>query len=79
MGVMARKRGELHIITSDRLSAGDPAKAAPKRVSESDAVWTGSGWSFTVADAMTFPTLDEADEYLRANYTRVMKDGGTTA
>jgi hypothetical protein len=79
MGVMARQRDGVFVITSDRLSADSPGKGAPKRASEADAVWTGSGWSLTLTEAMTFPSLDAADEYVRANYGRVMKDGGTTA
>ena len=78
MGVMARKRDEVFVITSDRTSVDSAAKAAPKRSSDSDFVWTDKGWSSVMADAMTFRTLDAADEYIRANYARVMKDGGTT-
>ena len=74
MGVMARKQDELFIITSDRISGDLPSKRAP-RMSENLQVWTGDRWSSDMADAKTFTTLDEADEYVRTNYAQVMTDG----
>lgn len=74
MGVMARQRDDKYVITSDRLVADSPGKGAPKRTSADDAVWTGDGWSLVLSEAMTFPSLDAADEYVRANYPRIMKE-----
>jgi hypothetical protein len=71
MGVMARKQGESFIITSDRMSGDVPSKAAP-RLSGTFRVWTGAGWSTETLEAKTFPSVGVADEYVRANYTRVM-------
>ena len=34
-------------------------------------VWTGDDWSANSANAMSFTSLDDADEYVRANYARV--------
>jgi hypothetical protein len=73
MGVMTRKSGESYIITSDRVAGQIPTSKAPKKmVSDVYQVWTGTGWSATVTDAATFTESDSADEYIRANYARVM-------
>lgn len=73
MGIMARKSGGSFIITSDRVEGEPPCKQAPKRRdSEVYQVWTGNGWSATMTDAATFLAIDGADEYIRANYARVM-------
>lgn len=73
MGVMTRKSDENFIITSDRIAGELPSGRAPKqRVSEVYQVWTGDGWSATMADAKTFTASEVADEYIRANYARVM-------
>lgn len=77
MGIMARKAGEQFILTSDRIAGDLPKKAAPRRqLVEVYQVWTGDKWSTTLADAKTFTTIDVADEYIRANYTRVMAASG---
>ena len=34
-------------------------------------VWTGKSWSPATEEAITFDSLDEADEYVRANYAQV--------
>ena len=73
MGVMTRKSGEVFIITSDRAAGDLPTKHAPKaRSSGVYQVWTENGWSATVADAKTFTAMGVAEEYIRANYARVM-------
>ena len=73
MGVMALKSGEIFIITSDRIAGELPSSKTPKkRMSEVSQVWTGDAWSATMADAKTFPAIDVADEYIRANYALVM-------
>jgi len=79
MGVMTRKQDDVYIITSDRGADDSPAKMAPKRRSDTFLrVWTGSRWSDVLTEAMTFPTLDAADDYTKANLARVMSDGGTS-
>jgi hypothetical protein len=75
MGVMARKRDERFVITSDRDPDGAANKRAPRNPSDSYLVWTGDSWSSVMADAETFDTMDAADDYMRANYERVMKYG----
>lgn len=75
MGVMARKSGEHFFITSDR-AAGEPSsKSAPKKQMPNDVfqVWTGSDWSTSHATAALFSGLDAADDYIRANFDRVMR------
>jgi hypothetical protein len=34
-------------------------------------VWTGESWSENIADAITFASLEDADEYVRANIHKV--------
>ena len=75
MGVMTRDRGEVFVVTSDRNPDEPPSKRAAKKMSNTYLVWTGDGWSADMADAKTFETVDAADEYIRANSDRVMKDG----
>lgn len=74
MGVMPRKSGENFIITSDRTAGELPTKAVPKKRLADDAfqVWTGSGWSPSHDAAAVFSGLDAADDYIRANFNRVM-------
>jgi hypothetical protein len=73
MGVMPRKSGEKFIITSDRVAGELPSNRVPKKTPlEVFQVWTGQGWSATITDATFFTDIDVADEYIRANYARVM-------
>jgi len=72
MGILTLQQGEEYVITSDCSSTDVPSKRAPKRgPSASYQVWTGDTWSPAKTDAMSFGTLDEADEYVRANYRRL--------
>jgi hypothetical protein len=74
MGVMSRKSGESFIITSDRVVGEVAVKHAPKKsVSDVFQVWTGDSWSTSLSAATVFSTLDAADEYIRANFDRVMR------
>ena len=76
MGVMAREQGELYVITSDRTVGDSPSKTAPKKQNdEFYHVWTGVKWSTITADAKTFEAIEEADEYIRENSSRVMENG----
>ena len=72
MGIMTRKRGEKFLITSDRSLNDTPSKRAPKRLSNDCLFWAGDAWSVTQSDGVVFDTLDEADEYVKANYTRLI-------
>lgn len=73
MGVMPRKSGEKFIITSDRVAGELPSNRVPKKAPlEVFQVWTGEGWSPTITDATLFTAVDVADEYIRANFSRVM-------
>jgi hypothetical protein len=73
MGVLTRPLDEVFIITSDFDAANPKAKSAPKRLPTTYQVWTGRAWSVTPADAMRFPTLDAADDYVRDHYIEIMK------
>jgi hypothetical protein len=65
MGILTRKQGTSFVIGSDRSSTDAPTTRPPKgRLSESIAVWTGENWSAVMNEAMTFETLDDADEYV---------------
>jgi hypothetical protein len=75
MGVMARDQGDVFVVTSDRILGEPNSTRAAKKVSSAYLVWTGDSWSSAMADAKTFETADAADEYIRANSDRVMKDG----
>jgi len=75
MGVMARDRGDVFVITSDRIPDEIQHKRAPKNLSDTYLVWTGDDWSPVMTAAKTFETAEAADEYIRANSDRVMKAG----
>jgi hypothetical protein len=71
MGVMTRQQGVKYVITSDRTSDEVTTKRAPRLRADVYQVWTGVGWSVNSADALSFDSLDDADEYVRANYVKV--------
>jgi hypothetical protein len=75
MGVMARDRGEVFVITSDRSPDETQNTRVAKKMSSTYLVWTGEDWSSVMTDAKTFATEDAADEYIRSNSERVMKNG----
>jgi hypothetical protein len=72
MGILTRKQGTGFVIGSDR-NATDASTTRPPKgpLSDSIAVWTGETWSAVMNEAMTFETLDDADEYVRANFSKV--------
>ncbi len=73
MGVLTRKQDTRYVIGSDRFEADAPTARPPKGpLSESLAVWTGETWSTEMTEAMTFDTLDDADEYVRSNFSKVV-------
>jgi len=72
MGIMTRKSGTEYVISSDRSATDAPVNRAPKgRPSGNYEVWTGDAWSAEMTAAKTFGTLDDADEYVRANFKKV--------
>ena len=72
MGILTLLQGQVYVISSDRSMTDAPVSRAPKaRPSGNYQVWTGDTWSLVKTDAMTFGTLDEADEYVKANYRRL--------
>lgn len=76
MGVMIRNQGDQFVITSDRVAGDLPSRSAPKRRAvEVYQVWTGDKWSTVPTDAKTFTSEDEADEYVKANSSRIMEFG----
>jgi hypothetical protein len=71
MGVMTRQLDGGYVITSDKPPEGTQRRA-PNRVPDVYDVWTGSSWSKSTAEAIRFASMDEADEYVRANFAQVM-------
>lgn len=71
MGILTRQQGDAFVITSDRASGSSPTTRAPTRLTEVYEVWTGTRWSTTREEAISFKSLDAADEYVRANYATV--------
>ena len=74
MGILTRKQDERFVISSDHTIAGVASKHAPRRLDEPYQVWTGSEWSAHTADALWFETLEDADEYVRANYSKLVSN-----
>jgi hypothetical protein len=75
MGVLARKQEQGWVITSDRDGEDKTKKRAAKKLSDTYLVWTGNHWSADMVEAKTFLDMDQADEYVRANYRAIMVDG----
>lgn len=72
MGILTRRQGDVFVITSDRPSdASSPTTRAPARLTDVYQVWTGARWSTSREDAVSFASLDAADEYVRANFSKV--------
>ncbi|HEY1599929.1 MAG TPA: hypothetical protein VGG64_10025 [Pirellulales bacterium] len=70
MGILTRPQDRHFVISSDH-TAEASAKRAPRHLKQDYQVWTGTNWSANIADAMRFESLDDADEYVRANYAKV--------
>ena len=75
MGILTRRQGEAFVVSSDHDADGTERKRAPRRVKAVYQVWTGKQWSQNLDDALFFDSLDDADEYVRANYAQVAKIG----
>jgi hypothetical protein len=69
MGILTRKQGEQFVVSSDHASPGSTKTRAPRRLNEPYQVWTGAVWSSDMAQAVLFDSLDDADEYVRSNYS----------
>ena len=75
MGILTLQQDGKYVISSDRSITDSPVNRPPKRRPSGDyQVWTGDGWSLVKTDAATFDTMDEADEYVKANYYRLSGD-----
>ncbi len=72
MGILTLQQGDGYVIASDRDAAEPPSKRCPSRRTEVCQVWTGSTWSSDSNNAIRFASLDAADEYVRANFAKVM-------
>ncbi len=71
MGVLTRQQGTKYVISSDRTLDEVGSKRAPRLQTNIYQVWTGVEWSTNMDDALSFDSLDDADEYVRANYAKV--------
>ena len=71
MGILTRQQGEVFVITSDRQTGASPTARAPIRVGEEYQVWNGANWSVVKEEAACFASLEAADEYVRANFSKV--------
>jgi hypothetical protein len=72
MGILTLQQDGKYVISSDRGMTDAPVNRPPKGKPSGDyGVWTGDSWSLAKSDAMTFDTLDAADEYVKANYRRL--------
>ncbi|MFN0197938.1 MAG: hypothetical protein ACKVT0_14425 [Planctomycetaceae bacterium] len=72
MGILTLQQDGKFVISSDRIITDAPVSRPPKgKPSGNYQIWTGDSWSSVHANATTFGTLDEADEYVKANYRRL--------
>jgi hypothetical protein len=72
MGILTRKQGEQFVISSDHASPGARKTRAPRHlINEPYYVWTGAIWSSDQALAVLFGSLEDADDYVRMNYSKL--------
>ena len=72
MGILTLQQAGMYVISSDRTVTDSPVNRPPKWKPSGDyQVWTGDSWSLVRTDAKFFDTLDEADQYVKANYRRL--------
>lgn len=72
MGILTLQQDGKYVISSDRSITDAPVNRPPKGKPSGDyQVWTGDSWSLVKTEAATFNSLDEADEYVKANYRRL--------
>jgi hypothetical protein len=72
MGVLTRQQGTQYVISSDLEPDQKGNKRAPRIQDGIYQVWTGAEWSTNLSNALSFDSLDEADEYVRANFSRLV-------
>jgi hypothetical protein len=70
MGILTRKQEERFVVSSDHANPQANNKRAA-RIDEHYQVWTGAAWSANTAEALLFDSLDMADDYVRANYSKL--------
>lgn len=71
MGILTRRFGDSFVISSDQAPGETPSKRAAPRPSEVYQVWTGATWSPDATVALSFASLAQADEYVKANYAKM--------
>ena len=71
MGILTRKQSDRFVISSDLTDPLAKATRAPNRHNDSYLVWTGLNWSLNINEAQFFDSMDDADEYVRANYPKL--------
>jgi hypothetical protein len=72
MGILTLQQDGKYVISSDRSITDAPVNRPPKGKPSGDyQVWTGDSWSLVKSEATTFNSLDEADQYVKANYGRL--------
>ena len=71
MGILTRRQGKKFVISSDHYPLGELRRRPARRLDEPYHVWTGATWSSNNEEAMIFESLEDADDYVRANYSRV--------
>ncbi len=77
MGILTRQLGVKYVISSDQLSGDAASKRAPRTRGDVYQVWTGARWSPNSAEALSFNSLDDADDYVRMHYSIVSAQIGT--
>ena len=73
MGILTRRQGVQYVVTSDLTGVEPSTRRAPARLSSVYLVWTGAGWSANLDEALNFASIDDADEYVRANYEQLSR------
>jgi hypothetical protein len=71
MGILTRRQDDAFVITSDRPVGAAATNRAPTRLTDDYQVWNGTAWSATKSDALSFASLDAADEFVRANIAKM--------
>jgi hypothetical protein len=71
MGILTRTQDDYFVITADHMVTGTNTKRAPTRPSSDYHIWTGEQWTESRGLGLRFASLEEADEYVRANYAKL--------
>jgi hypothetical protein len=70
MNIHAVKHGDVWLIARDFRVAGRTSRAG--KLVQSFDVWTGDRWVAKREDALTFPSADAAERYVRDNESRLV-------